>query len=104
MSLQGQKSCILSWLVGETLASDIVRGNDILTIEAIPRDKIFPEDLSDNFNRSLIKGYCQEEACNKILPHMKTKSKYLKCGYCNKSLNKGTNGNNNVTCKMCLKW
>ena len=35
MSLKDQKYCILSWLVGEELASDIVRGNDILTIEVI---------------------------------------------------------------------
>ena len=55
MSLQDQKCNILSWLVGEELASDIVRGNDILTIEAIPSDKNFPEDLSDNVKISLIK-------------------------------------------------
>ena len=65
MSLQDQKCNILSWLVGEELASDIVRGNDILTIEAIPSDKNFPEDLSDNVKISLIKDYCQEEAYNK---------------------------------------
>ena len=55
MSLQDQKYCTLSWLVGEELASDIVRGNDILTIEVIPSDKNFPEVLSDNVNISLIK-------------------------------------------------
>ena len=55
MSLKDQKHCILSWLVGEELASDIVRGNDILTIEVIPSDKNFPEVLSDNVNISLIK-------------------------------------------------
>ena len=92
MSLQDQKYSILSWVVGVELASDIVRGNDILTIEATPSDKNFP----DNVKISLIKDYCQEESYNKILQHMKTKSKYLKCGYCNKRLNKSTNANNNV--------
>ena len=57
MSLQDQKYCTLSWLVGEELASDTVRGNDILTIEAIPSDKNFLEDLLDNVNISLIKYY-----------------------------------------------
>ena len=104
MSLQDQKYCILDWLVGEELASDIIRGNDILTTEAIPSDKNFPYDLSDNVNISLIKDYCQEEAYNKILQHMKTKSKYLKCGYCNKRLNKSTKSSNNVTCEMRLRW
>ena len=34
---------------------------------------------------------------------MKTKTKYLEYGYCNKRLSKRANGNNKVTCKMCLK-
>ena len=96
MSLQDQKYCTLSWLVGEELASDIVRGNDILTIEAIPSDKNFPEDLSKNVN-ILIKYYCQDEAYNKILQHENKKQIF-------EMWNKGTNGNNNLTCKMCLKW
>ena len=74
MSLQDQKCNILSWLVGEELASDIVRGNDILTIEAIPSDKNFPEDLSDNVKISLIKDYCQEEAYNKTCNTWKQKA------------------------------
>ena len=107
MSLKDQKHCILSWLVGEELASDIVRGNDILTIEVIPSDKNFPEVLSDNVNISLIKKTIVRKrptikSCNIWKQNMK--SKYLKYGYCNKRLSKRTNGNNKVTCKMCLKW
>ena len=64
MSLQDQKYSILDWLVGEELASDIVIGNDILTIETIPSDNNFPVDVPDNVNIPSIKDYCQEEAYN----------------------------------------
>ena len=70
MSLQDQKYSILSWVVGVELASDIVRGNDILTIEATPSDKNFP----DNVKISLIKDYCQEEAYNKTCNTWKQKA------------------------------
>ena len=62
MSLHDQKYCILDWLVGKEWASGIIRGNDILTTEAIHSDKNFPNDLPDNVNISPIKDCCQEEA------------------------------------------
>ena len=90
---------LLSWLVGDETAGEIVRQNESITkdtnIATIP-DSFF--DPMVKFN--VLVKYCTKSAFQIISTKIKEGIKSWRCGTCKRKMGKGRS----IICECCLLW
>ena len=103
MSIREKSFMILSWIVGERYAEEVVNGNEVMAEAQLPTfTKISASVLDKSVDLSLVESYCCANTFSKLqkLTERKLLRLAWKCGTCTKAI-----GNQySIICKQCLEW